>query len=90
MVVFDRLLLIDGSKLAFVFFVVVVVVVAGAFVVVQPIIATTQTPKTSGINFFIAFVLSERPISTTLRFFYFLLSTFYFANGIEQRSIDIA
>ncbi len=71
----DRLALIDESILAFVFFVVVVVVVAGVVVVVvvQPTIATTQTPKTSGINFFIALVLSECPISTILLF---LLPTF--------------
>jgi heme/copper-type cytochrome/quinol oxidase subunit 2 len=92
--VFDvRELLSVGSVLAFVcfFVVVVVVVVVGAVVVVvQPTSATTQTPKTSGINFFMPLVLSERPIPTILLFFYFLLSTSYFAMWIEQRSINSA
>ena len=66
-----RVLSIVGFKLAFVWLVVVVGVVV--VVVVQPTIATTQTPKTSGINFFIALVLSECPISTILLF---LLPTF--------------
>jgi hypothetical protein len=39
--------------------VVVVVLVVGA-VVVQPTIATIQTPKTSGISFFMMLVLPER------------------------------
>jgi hypothetical protein len=75
LIVVVRVLLIDGSELAFVWLVVVVVaVVAGVVVVVvQPTIATTQTPKTSGISFFIGLVLSEH-----LRFHNPALSTSYF------------
>jgi hypothetical protein len=59
---------IVGSSLALVVCLVVVVVVDGVVVVVvvvQPTIAATQTPKTSGINFFMEAGLSERACLVT-------------------------
>ena len=57
--------MIVGSRLALVVRLVVVVVVVVDGVVVQPTIPTIQTPKTSGISFFISTGLSARRADVT-------------------------
>jgi hypothetical protein len=50
-----------GCRCAVVVVVVVVVAVVAVSVVVQPTSAITQTPKTTGINFFMSTLLPETP-----------------------------